>query len=694
VELECLRRKASQAELLEEENVALIAEINALRDFYHEDTYKLDRTKRTDASPTPRTPLAPQSVSQLNSSKHFATGDNESLTFSKLKADILRVEDKYTKLYNKYLEIQNLLRKSNRLVRDRNGKIRNWEEHVKELNEQLIKRARRIKKLEAKCAEVNRDPSSSSFSSDSSDAAIRTEPEMTIAPPNHGQSRASERNRAVGPESRLGIPDLARNVNGGRLPLNASNITEVSAPPSDLESNDPTTTTTTMTTTTERLPRLPPSPQNREVSAREIHTKSEPLSDTPVVVSERCVRKRKQTDDDEAGLRVGKIKLEHTETLSSDEHRHFSPQESIDFDLENRSVQTPKKHTKHPYEQGVRPLGGNNAGGPGSDAGGPVPQPATNNQVLQPRSVSGQNSRKRVTAGMPRGLANLAEDEDEDENEDIARSVSKIQPRANVLAQLLNTPSPAQNNIVNQNSAHRHIISAAKGGQIMDIFQLPKKRELPFGKDKGKRVDGVQESRPKRPSNVDTNLNRGGRATMNTEKAKSEGRLRQLPKDKLQLTDFKINPNANGGYDYVFSDVVRNKDERACLQGCIKENCCGGKFRALARTCRPSTRPLEFQSLLQSYLGDQCHQLSTMSEAEKEALWLEAKTRELADAHGRHRHRYHPMSTQPGFWRLDFPDTQEGAQDDQEAAEMERDIIEERYREALRPGGLWMFRDE
>jgi hypothetical protein len=693
VELENLRRKASQAELLEDENVALIAEINALRDFYHDDTYKPDRTKRVDASPTPRTPLAPQSTNQLNSSKHSATRDNESLTFSKLKADFSRVEDKYTKLYNKYLEVQDLLRESNGLVRDRNHTIKNWKEHVKELNEQLLKRAHRIKKLEAKCAEVNQDPSSSSFSSDSSDAAIETEPDMmTIVPLSHDQSRAPERNRATGPEARLRIPDFARNVNDRRSSLIASKSTLVSTLPSDLETSEPTTTMTTTATS----PRLPPLPQNREVSVREVRIKSEPSSDTPVVVSECRVRKRKLVEDDEAGLRVARIKRERIETLSNDEHRHFSSQESIDFDLENRSVRTPKKHTRYSHEQGIRPLGSNNAGRSRADAGDPTPQPATNNQVLQRRSVSGQNSRKQVVAGIPRGFAGLAEDEDEDEDENTTHSVSKTQPRANVLAQLLNTPSPAQNKSANQNSAHRNTSLSAKDGQKIGTFKLPKKRELPFGKAKGQKVDTAQYSRPNRASNMDIHPNQDERAAMSAgeEKAKPEGRLRHLPKDKLHLTDFKINPHANGGYNYAFSDVIRNKDERACLQGCIKENCCGGKFRALARTFRPSTRPLEFQSLLESYLGDQCHQLSTMSEAGKEALWLEAKTRELADAHGRHRHRYRPMSSPPGFWRLDFPDTQEREQDNREAMEMERDAIEERYREAIRPGGLWMFRDE
>ncbi|KAF2765308.1 DNA repair protein Sae2, partial [Teratosphaeria nubilosa] len=55
--------------------------------------------------------------------------------------------------------------------------------------------------------------------------------------------------------------------------------------------------------------------------------------------------------------------------------------------------------------------------------------------------------------------------------------------------------------------------------------------------------------------------------------------------------------------------------------------------------------------------------------------------------HGKHRHAFQRHSTPPGFWRVDMPTTQETAEDRAKASQMVRNKVEERWREAHRPGG-------
>lgn len=93
-------------------------------------------------------------------------------------------------------------------------------------------------------------------------------------------------------------------------------------------------------------------------------------------------------------------------------------------------------------------------------------------------------------------------------------------------------------------------------------------------------------------------------------------------------------------------------------------------------------------------MGDVSYRLATMDRAEKEELWIEAKMQELANKFGKHRHHYSRMQSPPGFWNFDFPSTQEIEAEREEASRREKKTVQERYREAIRPGGRWQFRDE
>lgn len=230
---------------------------------------------------------------------------------------------------------------------------------------------------------------------------------------------------------------------------------------------------------------------------------------------------------------------------------------------------------------------------------------------------------------------------------------------------------------------------------------LPNRRDLPFDEMSAQRLvrtlprDGV--GRKGGNQGVESPLQQA-RAPRPV-KAPSTSSLRNKPLSELRREDFKINPLNNDGQDYAFSEVVRDKDARATMSGCTDMHCCGKEFRGLALSEQPDPplTPLQRQEqhdLLERYLGDDCHRLAYMSSEEKAEVWVEARTQELANKYGKHRHRYARMRSPPGFWNADFPCTQELESDRTEAAKREKLIVEDRYREASRVCGRWKFRDE
>ncbi|KAF4627866.1 hypothetical protein G7Y89_g10285 [Cudoniella acicularis] len=176
--------------------------------------------------------------------------------------------------------------------------------------------------------------------------------------------------------------------------------------------------------------------------------------------------------------------------------------------------------------------------------------------------------------------------------------------------------------------------------------------------------------------------------------------LRDRPLDELDLDDFRINPNYNQGYNYAFTNVVRNQDERRCLTGCTKPECCGKQFRALAEMmlddgrARTSSQEQADERLLEDFLGGNSYKLQNMSKNEKWEVLLQAKTRDLANKYGKHRHAYERRKSPPGFWDTDFPTTQEEIVEREKTKAYVRELVTKRYEEAMRPGGAYIFRDE
>lgn len=176
--------------------------------------------------------------------------------------------------------------------------------------------------------------------------------------------------------------------------------------------------------------------------------------------------------------------------------------------------------------------------------------------------------------------------------------------------------------------------------------------------------------------------------------------LRTRPVQTLNLEDFKINLNYNQGYSYAFNEVVRGNDARRCLQGCTRPECCGNKLRAMAELSVDNGRPRTLsqeerdEELIADFMGGNAHKIGNMSTAEKKEMFLQAKTWEMANKNGKHRHAYERMRSPPGFWETDFPTTQEEMVNREKSKALMRDEVQQRYQQAMRPGGAYVFRDE
>jgi DNA repair protein endonuclease SAE2/CtIP C-terminus len=178
---------------------------------------------------------------------------------------------------------------------------------------------------------------------------------------------------------------------------------------------------------------------------------------------------------------------------------------------------------------------------------------------------------------------------------------------------------------------------------------------------------------------------------------------------ELRLEDFRHNPARNDGVDFAFSEVVRKKDQRKCLPGCTKPECCGNKFNRVVQIggfttpSRPTLgdamrgepyQAVSDEQLLRNFLGDSAGRLEYMSSAEREDLLQRAKAQAFAETHGKHRNQHARPTTPPGFWRTDMPSTQEAKKDEEAAKALQQHMVEERRREAMQRDGRWVFRDE
>jgi hypothetical protein len=186
--------------------------------------------------------------------------------------------------------------------------------------------------------------------------------------------------------------------------------------------------------------------------------------------------------------------------------------------------------------------------------------------------------------------------------------------------------------------------------------------------------------------------------------------LRERPIAALRADDFKLNPRVFRDIDTTATPVRGREARRHQMTGCKDPSCatCGGQLKLLATglpvtvgsTLFASTQDDELtedEKLIKYYLGARFNQsrVSRMDSNERESLILKAKEQIISERHIRHRIKPNQRGkSPPGYWNVDMPTTQEIEEQREEADRREKVEVEERYREAMRDGGKWIFKDE
>ncbi|KAG6011820.1 hypothetical protein E4U43_008106 [Claviceps pusilla] len=440
--------------------------------------------------------------------------------------------------------------------------------------------------------------------------------------------------------------------------------------------------------------------------------KQEPSSDVPEIITERKVNKRKRADDGADAVVKPLVKSESdggSSPIMSVPAAKLCTQESLDLGDIGQKVQTPRKRRfleqNEPQTEitsrfklgALTPLSA-----PALRYSRPAKLPRQNSalmpldgniRLVKPNNMKrGAKYRRREVAI---SIAELADDYalHQEINPIKLTDESKSKSAKSRLDILLDGRTEEADDHPALTPTRNQPSSTA----CETALHVPKRRQLPFDKNEDRDGKSMNTTRAQAVYSKNEVMSRA--SMPKSDQRQSIGTLRNKPPSDLKLSDFKINPFVNEGHDFAYSEVVRDRADRACLPGCIDMHCCGKQFRALAVSQRPDA-PLtpaqrqEEQKLLEDYLGDSSYRLATMNKKERMELWIEAKTQELANKYGKHRHRFSRMQSPPGFWDADFPDTQQLEADRQEAVKRTRQAVAERYREALRPGGRWKFADE
>ncbi|KAI0134105.1 DNA repair protein endonuclease SAE2/CtIP C-terminus-domain-containing protein [Xylariales sp. AK1849] len=712
-EVQVLKNQIINADRLEKQNKDLREELAQLK--------KSNQRQLSPQKAQPRTPLTSLDINEVQGLRRSAKGDHldiSNLRHPDLVTEYSDLEGRYNKLRKQYTNSVDANLKLQSQCREKTKAYENWMEHADKLQGQVDKRNKKIERLKAQLADAphNDAAAASSFTSDANSFAgdDREIPEQ--------RPRSTPR-RPTSASTTLWPPEIERNASRDSSVLGGA-VTEA----------------------TERAPSLPPLPEPCVEPSHNSPAK-EASSDAPVVISERAVRKRRRADEQLIQVPAAtRIKTEDgSDPIITDQQYRFLPHESIDFDNAEERVSTPRKTRENRSITNItRSTVARN------HALDPMIDPSSMSAHVQERDQAAKQDRAddrlhadvlreeqmeeaiqaldygeptrstsrssvlhllestplpKLIARTPKceaivpsslrlGIASLAEDGDDDTPASRPRGRRSV--KTGRLETLLNTASPAREAITLSASLRAENVPASPALHI----PKPQKSDLPFGKQGQRKVSKVLRA-PDTPSL--SNHQRTSTATKpkkraldapERDKAKNDTiPLRNRPQSSLNRGDFKINPRSNDGVSYAFTEVVRNKDERAGLSGCTKEACCGKVLRPLVEAERTKTGVVAIRSFLETYLGDDAWKLAGMRDEEREKMWLEAKTQEFANKFGKHRHRYDRMASPPGYWRQDFPSTQEDLEDRQEASRMELADIEDRYKEALKKG-KWLFRDE
>ncbi|KAK6435642.1 hypothetical protein LTR95_008174 [Oleoguttula sp. CCFEE 5521] len=162
----------------------------------------------------------------------------------------------------------------------------------------------------------------------------------------------------------------------------------------------------------------------------------------------------------------------------------------------------------------------------------------------------------------------------------------------------------------------------------------------------------------------------------------------------LCTSDFRINP-AYQDTSFAFADTIRGRETRRCLPNCTLPTCCGGQFLEMARAGALPPTAKSRSDLLEAYLGhDWEATMQGYDDAKRKETVLEARAHDFASKHGKHKEVFTRRASPPGYWNTGMPSTQEEEANREKARLIERERVEGMWREAMRGGGRWVFRDE
>ena len=662
-ELEQLRAVATKAERLERENRNLRQELIELREQRKQDA----SSTRKDgfSSRQPLSDVAPNQAAgrRGDDSAPASTSDEKDW-----KKECAKITNKYVLLNDRY---EKLSQKARQFRDDKDG----WLKYAEMLE-------RKVQRLDKKLQEKETKP--------------RADEQPEIATGERALPDAPNASFISNPESASGSKEADDTTTDSR-PNRARSMPPMPAGEETMSGDD---------NDADELPRIPPNLRNDEEQAVEaVKIKDEPSSDGPTIVFERSLRKRKHTDD-KNGMPppFRKIKTEpHTSSdpVVTGEATAFSPHESIDLD-DDVAMPTPKKQ---------RPLWMQNLRGeevtpnPRADISRPLlPRPLIDTPPTTPmlgrdmpgRLASSEQPKNKVAKPskdgnwtLKAGVADVAEDNSE--------ALNPPEPRRAGNASEMQRPSAGGRlqTLLNHLTPQSDVtpVRPTRPGTNTPRFE-PGAVESPLdGRQGGKALVKDAEQVTPAPRQRQGNLGSSNKPTPVP--------LRNTPVAQLRVSDFKVNPKYNNGYKYAFEEVVRNKADRAQLMGCTDYNCCGRHYRALAESelSAGGTAALSRAAdvkMMEMYLGGAADQLKDMTREERAEVWIRAKAQDMANRFGKHRHRFTRQASPPGYWNPDFPTTQEMEENREEAARRERQQVEERWREATRPGGggRWLFRDE
>ncbi|OQN99541.1 hypothetical protein B0A48_14683 [Cryoendolithus antarcticus] len=170
--------------------------------------------------------------------------------------------------------------------------------------------------------------------------------------------------------------------------------------------------------------------------------------------------------------------------------------------------------------------------------------------------------------------------------------------------------------------------------------------------------------------------------------------LRLRHPSALSTSDFRINP-AYQNTSFAFADSIRGRETRRCLPNCTLPTCCGGQFLEMARAGALPPTLKSRSDLLEDYLGSNWEEtMQGYDDAKRKETVLEARAHDFASKHGKHREVFTRRASPPGYWNTGMPSTQEEEVNREKARAIERDRVEGMWRDAMRGGGRWVFRNE